>query len=136
LYFPARWVLAEPGAGKPGVLVVDDEAIVRQIVKVALERAGYFVMLAQSGRAAIEALEAARDRIGLVLLDWKMPGMDGRETLLALREIAPEIKVIVSSGLAQADAEYHFRDEPSAGYLQKPYRMSELTALLDSIAKG
>jgi CheY-like chemotaxis protein len=137
LYFPAlRRVAAEPAAGKAGILVVDDEAIVRQIVKVALERAGYFVTVVESGRAAIEALQSARERIGLVLLDWKMPGMDGRETLLALREISPEIKVILSSGLAQTDAEYHFRDERFAGYLQKPYRMSELTALVDSTLKG
>jgi DNA-binding response OmpR family regulator len=118
------------------VLVIDDEAIVRQIVKVALERAGYLVMVAESGEAGMEILQAERYRIGLVLLDWKMPGMDGRETLQTLRAISPEIPVIVSSGLSQGDAEYHFHDEPFAGYLQKPYRMSELTALVDSTLKG
>jgi CheY-like chemotaxis protein len=137
LYFPAvRRGPAEPGGGRSGVLVVDDEAIVRQIVKVALERAGHFVVVAESGRTAIQALQSERDRIGLVLLDWKMPGMDGRETLLGLRQISPEIKVVISSGLTQRDAEYHFRDEPFAGYLQKPYRMSELTALVDSTLRG
>jgi len=115
------------------VLVVDDEAIVRQIVKVALERAGHKVVIAESGEAAIEAFKSTRGQVGLVLLDWKMPGMDGTEALRILRTIAPDVKVIISSGLSQSDTEYHFRETPVAGYLQKPYRMSELTALVNAI---
>ena len=115
------------------VLVVDDEAIVRQIVKVALERAGHKVVIAESGEAAIEAFKRTRGQVGLVLLDWKMPGMDGTEALRILRKIAPDVKVIISSGLSQSDTEYHFRETPVAGYLQKPYRMSELTNLVNAI---
>jgi CheY-like chemotaxis protein len=109
------------------VLVVDDEAIVRQIVKVALERAGYRVILAVSGEEAIERFREMPDRIGAVLLDWKMPGMDGAATLDKIREIRPDLKVIVSSGFARTDAEDRFRASGINGYLQKPYRVSELS---------
>jgi DNA-binding response OmpR family regulator len=115
------------------VLVADDEPIVRQIVKVALERAGYKVIVAESGEAAIEAFASERGRVSLVLLDWKMPGMDGTEALRVLRKAAPNLKVIISSGLPQTDAEYHFKGMPVSGYLQKPYRMSELTTLVNAI---
>jgi len=134
MYLPtARRAPAKREIAADTVLVVDDEAIVRQIVKVALERAGHKVVIAESGEAAIEAFKSTRGQVGLVLLDWKMPGMDGTEALRILRKIAPDVKVIISSGLSQSDTEYHFRETPVAGYLQKPYRMSELTALVNAI---
>jgi CheY-like chemotaxis protein len=109
------------------VLVVDDEAIVRQIVKVALERAGYRVILAISGEEAIERFREMPDRIGAVLLDWKMPGMDGAAALDKMREIRSDLKVIVSSGFARTESEDRFRTSGINGYLQKPYRVSELS---------
>lgn len=112
------------------VLVVDDEPIVRQIVKVALERAGRKVVAADSGESAVEMFERSANTIGLVLLDWKMPVMDGSETLTRLRSIRPDLKVIISSGFAQTEAEDRFRESGITGYLQKPYKMSELTALV------
>lgn len=138
MYLPTRRTLvsAEQRDQADTVLVVDDEAIVRQIVKVALERAGHKVIVAESGEAAIEIFRSAPGRVGLILLDWKMPGMDGTEALRVLRKIAPDVKVIVSSGLSQPDTAYHFRETPVAGYLQKPYRMSELTDLVNAILKA
>jgi CheY-like chemotaxis protein len=112
------------------VLVVDDEPIVRQIVKVALERAGRTVVSAENGEAAVEIFERSAHRIGIVVLDWKMPGMDGSDTLTRLRLIRPDLKVIVSSGFPQREAEDRFRDSQITGYLQKPYKMSELTSLV------
>jgi CheY-like chemotaxis protein len=109
------------------ILVVDDEAIVRQIVKVALERAGHRVILAVSGEEALERFRESAGEIGAILLDWKMPGMDGATTLDRLREIRRDIKVIVSSGFARTEAEDRFRAAGINGYLQKPYRVSELT---------
>jgi CheY-like chemotaxis protein len=138
MYLPAarHGVSAESESQPDTVLVVDDEPIVRQIVKVALERAGHKVIVAECGESAIESFRSAHGRIGLVLLDWKMPGMDGTEALRILRNISSEVKVIISSGLSQTDTEYHFREMPVSGYLQKPYRMSELTALVNAILKA
>jgi CheY-like chemotaxis protein len=134
VYFPlAAEEDSPPETGEAGtyVRVVDDEPIVRQIVKVALERVGRKVLSADSGEAAVDVFQRLAARIGLVLLDWKMPVMDGRETLTRLRAIRPDLKVIVSSGFAQTEAEDRFRETSIAGYLQKPYKMSELTALVN-----
>jgi len=134
VYFPLaaeEEVAPETGESGTCVLVVDDEPIIRQIVKVALERAGRKVLSADSGEAALEIFQRSAARIGLVLLDWKMPVMDGRETLTRLRAIRPDLKVIVSSGFAQTEAEDRFRETSITGYLQKPYKMSELTALVN-----
>jgi CheY-like chemotaxis protein len=134
MYFP---VAAEeidehsPAVGGPCVLVVDDEAVVRQIVKLALERAGRRVLLADSGEAAVDILQRNPSKVELVVLDWKMPVMDGSETLIRLREIRPDLKVIVSSGFARSEAEERFGGSGITGYLQKPYRMSELAAMVN-----
>jgi CheY-like chemotaxis protein len=134
LYFPLgaeEHTDALPGGAGPVVLVVDDEAVVRQIVKVALERAGRRVLLADSGEAALELLQSCSSQVELVLLDWKMPVMDGSETLIRMRQIRPDLRVIVSSGLAQAEAEERFGGTGIDGYLQKPYRMSQLVSLVN-----
>jgi DNA-binding response OmpR family regulator len=138
IYLPAaRQAASAESESQPNtVLVVDDESVVRQIVKVSLERAGYKVIVAESGESAIEIFRSARGRIGLILLDWKMPGMDGTEALRLFRQIAPDVRVVVSSGLSQTDTEYHFRGTSVSGYLQKPYRMSELTALVNAILEA
>jgi two-component system cell cycle sensor histidine kinase/response regulator CckA len=134
VYFPVMQEAVTPVAkAETGgcVLIVDDEPIVRQIVKVALERTGRTVLSAGSGEAAIETLRKSGDLVSLVLLDWKMPGMDGEETLGRLREIAPDVKVIVSSGFEQREAEERFQGSGISGFLQKPYKMSELAALVE-----
>jgi DNA-binding response OmpR family regulator len=113
------------------ILVVDDEPVVRQIVKVALERSGRKVLMAHTGEAAVAEMSAHADQIGLVLLDWKMPGMDGAETLARLLRIKPSLKVILSSGFSQAEAEESFRYSSIVDYLQKPYRMSELARVVE-----
>lgn len=134
-YFPTA-----PGAEPPEtprenvILVVDDEPVIRQIVKVALERSGRSVLLADSGEAAVEIVSRMQDQIKLVLLDWKMPMMDGGETLLRLRAIKPDLRVIVSSGFALSEAEESYREVGITGYLQKPYRMSELVDLVAKTA--
>ena len=111
--------------------MVDDEPVVRQIVKVALERSGRKVLMADTGEAAVAEMSAHADQIGLVLLDWKMPGMDGAETLARLLRIKPSLKVILSSGFSQAEAEESFRYSSVIDYLQKPYRMSELARVVE-----
>ena len=131
LCFPVIPERQQAAEEQPFVLVVDDEAVIRQIVKVALERAGRKVLSAESGQRAVEIIREKGDQISVVLLDWKMPLTDGRAILNQLRELRPDLKVIVSSGYAPAEQEAHFRGLGIAGYLQKPYRMSELTDIIE-----
>jgi signal transduction histidine kinase len=113
----------------PLTLVVDDESEVRQIVKVTLERVGRGVVLAESGEEAMESLRRLGDRIGSVLLDWNTG--EGGEFLTEMRELRPDLKVIISSVLAHADAVERFRGANVTGYLQKPYHMSDLLTMLE-----
>ncbi len=103
------------------VLVVDDEAVVREMAKKALERQGYTVLLAGGGAAAIDLLKRHPGDIAVVLLDLSMPRMSGEETLPELRKIRPETKVIISSGYSEAETMAMFQGQRVSGFIQKPY---------------
>ncbi len=81
------------------ILVVDDEEPIRKVVEATLLQFGYQVLLASNGTEALDLYNAHRSRIALVLTDMAMPVMDGPATILALRAIDPEIKIVGSSGL-------------------------------------
>jgi CheY-like chemotaxis protein len=103
------------------VLVVDDEEIVRDIAKKALERHGYAVLLADSGPAAIDVFRRHPGEISLVVLDLNMPRMNGEEVLPELSRIRPGVKVIVSSGYSESEVLALFRGQKVSGFIQKPY---------------
>jgi CheY-like chemotaxis protein len=108
------------------VLVVDDQFTVREVARKALELYGFSVVTAEDGARAIEVFREAADRIDLVVLDLTMPVMDGEEALRHLREIRPDVRVVLSSGFSEADAVREFAGERLAGFLQKPYTSRRL----------
>jgi PAS domain S-box-containing protein len=112
--------------GSGVVLVVDDEKLVREMVKKALEQYGYTVLLADSGFAAVDLLKTYCGDIALVVLDLSMPRMGGEEALRELRKIRPEVKVLVSSGYSEAETMTFFSGQPVSGFIQKPYTGSGL----------
>jgi PAS domain S-box-containing protein len=107
--------------GSGVVLVVDDEKLVRDMVKKALERYGYTVLLADGGVAAIDLLKRHPGDIALVVLDLSMPRMSGEEALPELRKIRPEVKVLVSSGYSESETMTMFKGQRVSGFIQKPY---------------
>jgi two-component system, cell cycle sensor histidine kinase and response regulator CckA len=120
---------AAPGAGLRGsgiVLVVDDEEVVRETAKKALERLGYTVLVADSGLAAVDMFRRHPADIAVVLLDLSMPHMNGEETLPELRKIRPEARVIISSGYSEAETMALFRGQQVSGFIQKPYTSTGL----------
>ena len=121
--------LVEFDIGPPGrVLVVDDEPAVRKLARVALERAGFSVEVAEHGAKALEMLERDPDEFGVILLDLTMPVMDGEETFQAMRELRPGVRVLLSSGYNEQEATGRFARRGLTGFLQKPYRARELVA--------
>jgi CheY-like chemotaxis protein len=84
------------------ILVVDDDAMIRVVVKDILERRGHAVVLAECGHDGAEAIEAYAFDIAIV--DIFMPGMNGLETIKAFRRSAPRLPIIVMSGYAFRDA--------------------------------
>ena len=99
----------------------DDEEMVGEFAKKALERHGYTVLLADSGLAAIDVLRRHPGEIALVVLDLSMPGMSGEEALPEFRKIRPQVKVVVSSGYSEAETMTLFKGQQVSGFIQKPY---------------
>jgi CheY-like chemotaxis protein len=122
------------GAGT--VLVVEDEAAVRSVAKVALERSGYRVLLAPNGIEALKVFQQAPDQISVVLLDWTMPLLSGEETLNRLRAIRPDVRVLLSSGYNQAEFMERFSGQGLTGFLGKPYSAANLVARVKSAIAG
>jgi len=108
------------------ILVVDDEEVVREVARKSLQRYGFTVLLADSGRAAIDIFQRETREISLVLLDLCMPGMSGGETLTELKRIRPDVKVIVSSGYSEHEAMKSFTASQVSGFIQKPYSSARL----------
>ncbi len=115
------------------VLVVDDEERVRTTARLALERRGCAVQTTGSGEDAIEILRTGAGRIVMVILDLSMPGMSGAEALPRMLEINPNLRVLVTSGYAEADVLRRFEGMPVAGFLQKPYTARQIAEKVRAI---
>jgi CheY-like chemotaxis protein len=109
------------------VLVVDDEATVRNTARLALERAGFRVLTANHGVEALDVL-SRETGISLVILDLTMPVMTGEQALPLIRERHPDVPVVLSSGFNEAEIVRRFSDAGIAGVLQKPYRSSSIVS--------
>ena len=119
----------EPELGKPhllqgteGILVVEDEAILVDVTLRMLNLLGYQVYIARNGEEALETYGEKRDQIDLVLLDMIMPGMSGEETFRQLKEINPEIKVILASGYSLNEQATRIMENGCRAFLQKPFQ--------------
>jgi len=108
------------------VLVVDDEEIVREMARATLERCGYTIEVACDGKAAVAEFASRPTDFDAVLLDLGMPVMNGEEALERIREIRPDVPVLLSSGYTETEATRRFQDRGLAGFLQKPYTASAL----------
>ncbi len=121
---------------KPGVLVVDDEHMVRAMLQMGLERDGFNVWSASDGREAIRLYQEHRDRISVVLLDVYMPGLDGLQTLDALRELGPNVVACFMSGYTGDYALEELRQRGVATFIAKPFRLDELANILRLLVQG
>lgn len=116
--------------GSGTVLIVDDEAPVRQIASIMLRGFGYEIIPAENGIEAIQIFRDNIDRIDLVLLDIIMPEMDGIQTLRELRKIDPTVKVVLSSGYSKDDKAAELVTDGAASFIQKPYKRDELSKVV------
>jgi DNA-binding NtrC family response regulator len=112
------------------VLVIDDEAYVREVVIDILDFAGYEALGAASGEEGLRLFADNQQKIRVVLLDMKMPGLTGPETLQRLRAVAPTISVVLCSGLGELDTTLNIADDPKLSYLRKPYTMEALVDMV------
>jgi PAS domain S-box-containing protein len=117
-------------AGSGTVLVVDDEPMVLAFIEEGLKRLGYKVLTAVDGRQACEVYSSHFQQIDLVLLDMVMPDISGLEACRRLREINPNVKVILSSGHNSGEIAHEARLAGAIGFIGKPYSLDELSCAL------
>ncbi|MBU0967390.1 MAG: response regulator [Proteobacteria bacterium] len=121
--------------GSGTVLLVDDDAIIIEVGVDVLERLGYQVMTAGSCEEAIAVFQKNKDRIDIVLLDMIMPGMGGGETFDRLKEINPDIRVLLLSGYSIDGLATRILDRGCKGFLQKPFKIADLSNKISEILK-
>ena len=108
------------------VLVVDDESIIRDLARGALQGIGFRVLEARDGLEAVEFFEAGQESVDLVLLDMTMPRMGGAEAFRRIRTLSPRTRVLLTSGYTQKESLESLEDLPPDGFLQKPFRIRDL----------
>ncbi|UCC43809.1 MAG: response regulator [Candidatus Zixiibacteriota bacterium] len=116
-----------PGA----VLVVDDEELLRDLLRKALGRAGFRVRLAGSGAEALEILQS--HRISIMLADIKMPQMSGIELLTEVKEKHPTVPVLLMTGHGGDYSEDEMLEAGADGYIAKPFKNMEIISLVRSL---
>jgi PAS domain S-box-containing protein len=119
-----------PRGGATTVLFIDDEELVRNMASMMLERLGYTVLQAKNGVEAVELCRQRSEEIDCVVCDVTMPEMGGWETLEALREVVPDLPVVLASGYAEAHVMGERRTQQPDGFLAKPFQMEELNEVV------
>ena len=118
----------ELSKGTGNILVVDDEQPVRNVLSLSLEHLGYSVVVAASGAEALEIYKNSKTAFDLVILDMLMPHMTGDQTFFLLKEIDPDVKVLLISGYSSQEAVSSVLDNGGLGIIQKPFTISDLAA--------
>jgi PAS domain S-box-containing protein len=124
-----------PG-GDETVLFVDDDEEIITVGRKILASLGYTVLVASGGQAAVDMFIDQQDRIALVILDYVMPGMGGREVFEALKQIQPDVKVLLSSGYSSTDQVAALIAKGCRGFIQKPYDTVKVSRAIRTILDG
>jgi signal transduction histidine kinase len=129
-----------PLSGSGRLLIMDDEAIVRNVLRQLLESLGYTVECVQDGTEAVAAYQraqAAGQPFAVVILDYTIPGgMGGLEALARLRAIDPQVTALISSGYANNPVVADWAYYGFSGVVAKPYTIAQLQEALHNVLSG
>lgn len=120
------------------ILLVEDEDMLRGLIRELLEIKGYSVIEASEGVEALEMMRSSDRPIDLVLTDVVMPNMSGSELAERLKEDYPGLKVIFMSGFTGANnaAIHKNLGMPGVAFLQKPFRLNALIGVVEDLLKA
>ncbi len=119
--------------GTETILLVDDEDLILEVGREMLSKIGYRVIISNGGTRALEILSSADSHVELIILDLIMPGMDGNSTFDRIREISPNVPVILSSGYSMNDQATGIMSRGCNGFIQKPFNLSKLSQKIRSV---
>ncbi len=146
VYLPAALESAQPGTarvaviplrGQGRILVMDDEASIREVLDQMLQKLGYEAVCVKDGGQALETYQTARKKNELfdaVILDLTIPGgLGGKETMQLLRQLDPQVRAIVSSGYGDDPIMANYQKYGFQSVIAKPYKISELSLVLHNL---
>jgi PAS domain S-box-containing protein len=119
--------------GTETILIVEDEIYLLDIIQSTLESYGYHVHIAQDGEEAIEIYTRYKNEIALVLSDIGLPKISGIEVLKKLKQINPQVKVILASGFVMPETKIEIHQLGASSFIQKPYLPKELLAKIRQV---
>ena len=119
--------------GSGTILMIEDEDVVIEVTQAMLERLGYRVMVAKTGKDAIHITETFNGQIDLALLDIKLPDMEGGKVYPLIMEARPDLKVIVFSGYAIEGPARKILDAGAQDFIQKPFSLATLSEKLTEV---
>jgi two-component system, cell cycle sensor histidine kinase and response regulator CckA len=122
-----------PHGATKTILIVDDEEYFVRTTKLLLEAMGYDVLTALAGSEAVDLFRQNRQRISLVILDLSMPGIGSDQVFDGLREIEPDIKVLLLSGYSVEGHATELLERGCNGFIQKPFNVATLTTRLKEL---
>ena len=123
----------ESKAKKGVILLVDDEETILEVCTMMLQRLGYHVLEAIDGQRAIDIFEKEKDAIDIVLLDMRMPGMNGATVYNRLIQIQPHVKVILFSGFFENQQIRKILKNENVDLIQKPVRLKQMSQKLENM---
>jgi len=124
-----------PGGGE-SILVVEDEEMLRTLVREVLSRAGYRVIEATDGDEGIRVFQQHADRVQLVLLDLGLPKRSGDEVFVSLKAIRPDVKVIFSTGYVKKEKTDQLMALGALGVVYKPFTVTDMLATIRRVLDG
>jgi DNA-binding response OmpR family regulator len=124
------------GKGAGTILVLDDESMVRNFARSALELRGYKVLLAGNGGQGVDIFHRMYREISAVVLDFAKSEADGEEALDKLRAISADVPIVLVSGFSHHAAAEHFRGKAPAGFLCKPFSGAQLGEAVEAAIRG
>ncbi|MGD9488125.1 MAG: PAS domain S-box protein [Calditrichaceae bacterium] len=138
LYFPTAWKNHEEEPKKQvkyTILVVDDESIIRDLIRDVLVTNDFDVLLADDGLTGLELFEKNMEKIDLVILDIIMPNMDGLALYNKIKKIKPSARVLITSGYSKSDVKNELVTRGIDGFLPKPFNIRSLMDMISNILK-
>jgi PAS domain S-box-containing protein len=147
LYLPVKEEMVSPlkddeahleplRGGNETILVVEDEEMLREMVKNELTRRGYMVLTAIDGTSAVDTFKKHFASIGLVFCDMGLPKLGGWEAYLAMKGINPSVKVLASSGYVEPGFLGEMKKGGIKGFIPKPYKMDNLLRQIRTVLDG
>jgi CheY-like chemotaxis protein len=129
---PSQISILNPGGSRELILIIDDEPEIAEFASTILSEQGYKVIVARDGFEALRILQQIHDQIGLIILDFFLPVMDGDAVFEELKALDPGVNVVLSSGFAEQNKIGAMLAQGLRGFIPKPYTPEKLLEQVQS----